>query len=145
MTSALSRSTGLAFPTYLRIALSAARTTRTPFERAWISATQNVPEEWLPILSFLEKHFRAAYNREETRNGRCRIPERDVSHAVSRIRVTDTPTPITHNGKCRSGDKCEEPATRGRFGPMWCERHGRELEGLTLAPYEGRHDRGKAA
>lgn len=36
-------------------------------------------------------------------------------------------------GVCRSGDGCREAATRGRFGAVWCERHGAELESIARA------------
>lgn len=38
---------------------------------------------------------------------------------------------------CRWGDGCDLPATRGSFGPMWCEKHGTELERLALTLEDG--------
>jgi len=58
------------------------------------------------------------------------VPGTDTSTAIIAGILRAAPTPV-ENGRCRSGDGCDHIATRGRFGPRFCERHYAELVRLT--------------
>src|SRR3954468_15881023 len=84
-----------------------------------------------PTVSFMRRHFEAAYNGSYENLGRFRPePPTDPSIALSVAdngSQTHSRTPQTEH-RCRSGDGCDRIATMGRFGPMWCDHHGEELE-----------------
>lgn len=112
----------------IRIALDAQRSQRVPFEVAWKNAAEQhpAPEDWQPVLGFMEAHYRAAYNRDMSKWGRCR-----VEHDGTPNRAAIVPTRISGRDdvpRCKSGDGCDREATRGRFGLWWCDHHGEELE-----------------
>lgn len=117
------------FAQQIRRSLEVSRTTGVPFELAWKVATREVPEDWTCVMSFVMDHMRSAYNRDESRAGRCRIPERDVSSAVGSVvrEATVSAAPAS----CRSGDGCPRSAGHGRFG-KFCEPHAAELDRLRL-------------
>lgn len=46
------------------------------------------------------------------------------------VQAVEYKAPDRDRAFCRSGDGCDRPATRGRFGKTFCERHGAELEAL---------------
>lgn len=114
-------------PVVIRVRLEALRELGTPWDRAWPEAIGRKAEnsQERELLAFMEKHFRAAYHDSPSRMGRCRVPERDVSHALMLAR---RPVDISSDSeRCRSGDGCDREAVRGRFRKMWCEHHGAEL------------------
>lgn len=111
-------------PVEIRLELELQRAQRTPWRTAWLIATgRSATGQESHILEFMEKHFRAAYHNTEAPQGRCGFSERDTHEFVAM-----GPPAIQADGLCRSGDGCDRPATRGRFRPMWCDRHGAELE-----------------
>lgn len=104
------------------------------FERAWPEALAEhpTPDDWKHAnggespLRFLYRHFQAAYYNDRSERGRCRV---EGSGTPNREAV---PSPGIGDGprapRCRSRDDCDRLATRGRFGPWWCDHHGDELE-----------------
>lgn len=123
-------------PVAIRKALVAHRVKRTPWPEAWLDATKRMAHDTMGkgsaahLLTFMEKHFRAAYFNTAAPEGRCMVPERDISHAVT----TREPAPLVvlNHERCRSGDDCARPAVRGTFGRMWCEYHAAELDRLAV-------------
>ena len=137
------QSTSDTYPATLRVALTFQRRLGTPFDIAWRNVTERIPapDGWgeshgkdNTLHNFLKRHFRAAYNRDSSMRGRFLPSAPDASRAVRLLpRQFEKPAPDT----CRSGDGCSKPAVVGRFGPMFCEGHGRELAAMIMVPYEG--------
>lgn len=72
-------------PVAVRQSLQASRDRGEQWEQAWNLATGHLPNpegDDRLLVTFMEKHFRAAYYRSVAPEGRCDIPERDVSDAV---------------------------------------------------------------
>lgn len=65
----------MTYPARLRHHLQVSRTTRTPFEQAWTHALAACPidPDWADCMDFIRDHFRAAYNRDESKRGRMRM------------------------------------------------------------------------
>ena len=99
---------------------------RVPFERAWAATTRRYrrPEAWVHCMAFLKEHMRAAYNNAPF-GGRLDIDPPEAKDPAPRP-VDDGPA------MCRSGEGCNELATRGRFGLTFCDKHGAQLEALVL-------------
>lgn len=129
-------SAGSDYPRRVRELLEACRAEGRPWGLAWMLVRERiaVPEEWGTMGTFLERHMRAAYEREDTRDGRLRVARPDTM-VLSGAR----PVVVVGERRCRSGDGCDRLATRGRFGATWCEAHGLELEGLRDVDGSARH------
>lgn len=111
-------------PVTVRKLLVVHRQKGTPWEAAWLAATghHRPSTDDRSVYKFMRDAFEAAYHNDGTGRGRCLVPERDVSGAIVAgiLRV-----PKSH-GRCRSGDRCQKPATHGRLG-HFCEQHAVEL------------------
>lgn len=126
-------------PVTIRRELQHQRNNGIQFADAWMIAAGPLPErtpemshadaaEAQALYKFMLKHFRAAYYDTEAPEGRCNVPGRDVSAAVG---LPHAAAFQTDHERCRSGDGCDRLATCGRFGRMWCDYHGAELERLS--------------
>ena len=115
-------------PVAVRRSLAVSREQGCPWDVAWALATNyhHPSSDDRSLYAFMEKHFRAAYFNAEAPEGRCNVPERDTSG----LAVRPPTVALLDYERCRSGDECDRPAVRGRFGRMWCEHHGAELERL---------------
>ena len=121
-------------PVTIREALSVHRKNGTPWPEAWADAAGPKPPNATGLWPFMETHFRAAYLDTPSSLGRHTMAERDT-HEGERVPVAVS---STRAGRCRSGDGCQRVATRGRFGPKFCEHHFAELSYLTAKLNGGR-------
>lgn len=125
-------------PSEIRTSLAESREKGFRFEYAWAIATgHGIANGDRDLFLFMKRHFRSAYEDAADRQGRCFVPERETSNAVL-IRREHEPT--NDYERCRSGDDCDRPAVCGRFGRMWCEYHGTELERLRALFKQSQHD-----
>lgn len=122
----------------LREGLTEKRRSGITFERAWAEAITENPvwPEWQGCTDFMLKHFRAAYNRDESTRARFRVPPTDTSAPVVRSPLS---RPVRGPARCQWAEGCGEVATRGRFGPTFCDKHGAILEALWMVPGEDSH------
>jgi hypothetical protein len=123
------------YPATLRVELDRHRDNGRPFSLAWgYALTEHPPpEDWKSTVAFMRTHFQSAYERDDSKRGRFRAPEPEASAVV----VHPAPVPVLTAGRqCQSPDGCARVATRGRFGPTWCDIHGAELERLALSDGE---------
>lgn len=128
-------------PVAIRRTLEAQRILGADWPEAWSHAIEDVVLDRsveTHVLTFMERHFRAAYFNDHTPHGRCTMPDRDVSAAVGVLFSLDpelVPAPMEPSRDreyCRSGDGCDRLAVRGRHGRMWCDYHASDLERLRV-------------
>jgi hypothetical protein len=119
-------------PVAIREALVTSRKAERSWEDAWLAAVgygrSGIAPDGHSLYAFIERHFEAAYHNAPSSLGRLKVPELDVSAAIGRLHVSVP----SNRERCRSGDGCDHLATRGTFGQHWCERHGEELERLSV-------------
>ena len=112
-------------------ALQAHRRNGATFEAAWAAYMERdpfPPDEFTPATQrFVCDHFRAAYNRDQSKRGRLNVEHDNVAAVLI---TTRPPSPLGSDDdpRCKSPDGCDRVATRGRFGLWWCDHHGAELE-----------------
>lgn len=68
-------------PVAIRASLEVSRAQGLLFRDAWLQATGGITDE-PDVVKFMMKHFRAAYHNTDGAEGRCMVPERDVSAAI---------------------------------------------------------------
>jgi hypothetical protein len=119
-------------PFAIRQALGSSREAGDSWNEAWLAAVgygrSGVDPDGRSLYAFMERHFKAAYLGAPSSLGRWRVADPNVSTAIGRLHVSAP----SNRERCRSGDGCDHLATRGRFGPMWCEPHGAALERLAV-------------
>lgn len=107
----------------LREAMAHHKRTGRDFDEAWRLVFGTSGED-LALVKFIRKHWRAAYLNAPAPSFNIAPPD---ARDCRRVPLNPGPAPVL----CRSGDECHRPAVMGRFGPMWCARHGEELVRLT--------------
>lgn len=124
-------------PTRIRKQLAHLRTQRVPFDAAWTIVAGKQPvkrsdrleqhAEQVGMRSFMEKHFRAAYNRTPSLNGRFGTESIEGRQQRARVPVECVP----HDQRCKSGDGCDRKRGYGRTG-LFCEHHAAELARIDM-------------
>lgn len=108
-------------------------------DRGHFMVAQRDTSSAIPVLTFIDgkNPGRDAEIIEAVRSGQtCQVV--GDAYGLSMARVASIaqrgnvvlPKAMHDHERCRSGDGCDRLATCGRFGRMWCEYHGAELERL---------------